>query len=641
MFKFSCVFAFLVAAAGTASNAQAAPEAVPPKIPVADLAASPALSDPLLSPDGHRIAARALLGKKTLLVIINADDPNSTRVEIPTGNYNLADVHWAGSRKVLLTLSSTGFVYGMRVPIFRLVSLDLETRQSLNVDQKSQGILAGDVLYTDPSGAWALVASQDDVQTSPSVKRVDLTTGLATVQERAQHEIWDWYVDAQGVVRGGVAYDNKHWTLWYRDEPNQPLRAMHGRFDEGDSSVDRFVIGQKDGTGEIITNEKTGRFAAYRYDFKTGNIGQTVYENPKVDISEIMLEPDTGKIRGVRYEDDRWRTHWVDPTFADLQAKLDRALPGADNQVVSLSTDGNRALILSGSASDPPTYFLLDRKAAHMHPVIEVYDRIDPKVLTPVEAVSYAARDGLTIPAYLTLPRGKEAKGLPLVLLPHGGPFARDDWGYDPIVQFLANRGYAVLQPEFRGSTGYGKSFVESGYGEWGHKMQDDLDDGVDWLVKSGKVDPKRVCIMGGSYGGYAALWGAIRNPDRYRCAISYAGVSDLAAQLRDNRKSFSATRYFKRWRTKVAGEGKVDLSTVSPITFADRMKVPVLIAHGEEDVTVSPVQSHAMVAALTRAHAKVSPVFYRDGGHDWGDSGILADFLGRLETFLAANNPS
>ena len=144
--------------------------------------------------------------------------------------------------------------------------------------------------------------------------------------------------------------------------------------------------------------------------------------------------------------------------------------------------------------------------------------------------------------------------------MPHGGPFARDDWEYDPLVQFLADRGYAVLQPQFRGSTGYGKAFVESGYGQWGRKMQDDLDDGVDWLVRSGKVDPKRVCIFGASYGGYAALWEVIRNPEKYRCAVSYAGVSDLSAQLRDNRKSFSATRYFRKWRTKVAGEGNIDL---------------------------------------------------------------------------------
>jgi len=171
----------------------------------------------------------------------------------------------------------------------------------------------------------------------------------------------------------------------------------------------------------------------------------------------------------------------------------------------------------------------------------------------------------------------------------------------DPLVQFLASRGYAVLQPEFRGSTGYGKAFVERGYGQWGRGMQDDLDDGVDWLVKTGQVDAKRVCIMGMSYGGYAALWGAVRNPDRYRCAVSWAGVSDLDNLMKYDRKSFSAIRYFREWRAKVAGDAK-DLSAVSPIKYADKLKIPVFISHGENDARVPVKQSHLMVDALTKS---------------------------------------
>jgi len=199
------------------------------------------------------------------------------------------------------------------------------------------------------------------------------------------------------------------------------------------------------------------------------------------------------------------------------------------------------------------------------------YPQIDPAQLTEVSSVTYRARDGLNIPAYLTLPKGRQPKGLPLIVMPHGGPFARDDWTYDPLVQFLANRGYAVLQPQYRGTTGYGRSFVAKGSGEWGRGMQDDLDDGVSWLAQRGTINPARVCLVGGSYGGYAALWGVIRNPDRYRCAASFAAVTDVARQLRENRKSFSATRYFREWRTRVAGEGKFDLASVSPLAHAGR----------------------------------------------------------------------
>jgi dipeptidyl aminopeptidase/acylaminoacyl peptidase len=241
----------------------------------------------------------------------------------------------------------------------------------------------------------------------------------------------------------------------------------------------------------------------------------------------------------------------------------------------------------------------------------------------------------------VTLPKGRPATNLPLILMPHGGPFERDHRSYDALVQFLANRGYAVLQPQFRGSTGQGKDFVAKGYGEWGRRMQDDLDDGVDWLVRSGQVDPNRVCIVGASYGGYAAMWGAIRNPDRYRCAASMAGVSDLPKMIRYDRRLFSATRYFKEWRSKVEGEKNVDLRTVSPINFADRLKIPIFIAHGEKDENVPPEQSRAMVAALTKARADVSSKFYPDDSHGWDKTEDLHDWLARLEAFLARHNPA
>jgi dipeptidyl aminopeptidase/acylaminoacyl peptidase len=620
----------------------AAAAAIPPLIPIDHFAAQPVLSSPHVSPNGSRIAAVADVKDQTRIAVLDAERPEAKPLLVDLGKVPVSDIHWAGENRLLLEARASATFLGIRLPLGRLIILDLLSGQSRVADQKSKGIYGGDVLFSDPTGSWALVASQNDIYSTPSVKRIDLATGDAIVVQRALPDVWDWFVDENGVVRGGVAYSDRKWKLYYRSSQNEAFRTLRGKFEkDDDSSVDRFIFGRDGRTGVVVANEKTGRFGVYKYDYETAEIGAVVFESPTADINETLLDPSTNELAGVRYHDDRWRTFWLDPGLKALQLKLDKALPGVDNLILRHPGKSARVLVWSSGASEPGTYFLLDRKTSTMKPVVQPYDRIDPALLAKVEPVHYAARDGLDIPAYLTLPRGRDPKALPLILMPHGGPFSRDEWTYDPLVQFLANRGYAVLQPQFRGSTGYGKDFVARGYGEWGRKMQDDLDDGVDWLARTGKIDPKRVCIVGASYGGYAALWGAIRNPERYRCAASLAGVTDLEQQLRNNRKSFSAVRYFREWRTKVQGETKFDLKAVSPLAQAARLKVPVLIAHGEADETVSVSQGRQLADALQLAKADVSPVFYKDADHDFTNSEDLADFLRRLETFLAKHNPA
>ena len=636
----SVVLGALALLAGSAPVCAQDKAAPPPKIPIADFAALPVLKKPVLSPDGRRIAARRVEDGKTSIIILDADHPDAALRSYPIDKMEPYAVKWAGNRRLLLTILAQDKLYGMEIPYLRLVSVDVDTSAVRLLDSKSRGMYAGDVLYADPTGSWAVVASQDDIFSYPSIKRVDLATGNATLVEKAKEGVWDWYADDSGIVRAGVAYSGRKWTVWYRDKPEEKLRALKGKFDEDDdSAVDKFIF--RGDESWILTDERTGRFGLYKYDTKTAAIDEPIFEHPEVDVDDIVYDPATGKIRAIEYEDERKRVHWFDPEIKALQAKIDAALPAWVNLPTDWSGDNKRVLVWSYSGSDPGRYFLLDRRTNNMSPVVDPYDRIDPATLAQVKPVSYTARDGLKLHAYLTLPRGHEAKGLPLILMPHGGPFERDHWEYDAVVQFLANRGYAVFQPEFRGSTGYGKAFVEKGYGEWGRKMQDDLDDGVDWLARTGQIDPKRVCIVGGSYGGYAAMWGAIRNPDRYRCAASMAGVSDLPALLRHDKQLFSATRYYREWRTQVAGVGNVDLRAVSPIAFAAQLKVPLLIGHGEEDARVPPKQSHAMVEALTKAGAPVTSVFYKNSGHGFDNSADMADWLKQLEQFLARHNPA
>ena len=265
--------------------------------------------------------------------------------------------------------------------------------------------------------------------------------------------MWDWYADENGVVRAGISYEGSRWTIWYRDKPGEKLRVNRGKFPkDDDSTVDRFIF--RGDHSWVVTNERTGRFGLYKYDMKSQTVGEAIFEHPEVDLDDVDYDALTGDVSAVEYQDDRSRVFWIDADMKALQKKLDDAIPTAINLPVGWSHDEKRVLVSSSSAADPGRYFLLDRNTMQMHPVVELYPSIDPEQLAAVKPIRYSARDGLALRGYLTVPRDRPAKGLPLIIMPHGGPFARDDWEYDAFVQLLANRGYAVLQPEFRGSTG-------------------------------------------------------------------------------------------------------------------------------------------------------------------------------------------
>jgi dipeptidyl aminopeptidase/acylaminoacyl peptidase len=620
--------------------AEAAP---PPPLPVADFAQLPFLQSPVLSPDGKHIAARLLVEDKLLVAIMQLDGAKATRravLNIPKAR--IYRYQWAGSGKLLLGLVVTAPLYGFPIPVTSLVAYDLATGKMTGLSRELKGLVNDNVIWADPAGRYVLVSGHKSIFSQPSVFRVDTSNGEAEVVQPAAFGIDQWIADAGGVVRAGFAYDARRWKLFYRDTPEAKLRRIDSReYRKDDSVIDGVRFMGNAGQGAVITDSKTGRFAAYRYDFATDSIGEPLFEHAVADASELIMSADGGQVEGVAYEDDRPRVEWLDPEAKALQARLDKALPGKLNRMVGASADGGTVLFWSGAANDPGGYFVFDVKAKRIQNLVRPYDKVRPENLSEVKPVSYTARDGTVIPAYLTLPHDRAHTQLPLIVLPHGGPFLRDSWSYDPWAQMLADRGYAVLQPNFRGSTGYGRAFVEKGYGQWGLAMQDDLDDGMDWLVNQGIADPKRTCIMGGSYGGYAAIWGAMRNPERYRCAISLNGVTDVRAMLKYDRRHFAATRYARKWEAKVEGEEKRDLDAVSPVHQAARLSVPLLLVHGVEDDVVPYAQGTKLRDALKAAGKRFEFVSYKDAGHSLTKVEDSVDFLKRVEAFLAAHNPA
>ena len=608
----------------------------------ADFGARSTFTAPSLSPDGNRIAARTLIDGKPYILLVDVAGAKFEPRRIALANeYELEWFRWAGNDRLILSIGWPDTFLGQEVRVTRLIALDVVSGKLSFIGLKGEGIDGDNVIHIDPEGKFLLLSTQKSIWEYPSVFRVDLATDKVERVVKPQERVWDWYADRAGVVRAGVGSAGTKWWVYYRADATADFERTirrDARADD-DSDVESFVPIAGSDQGYAVATSPSGRFALYRYDFKADRLGETVYENPVVDIDDYDIADD-GRIVAVRYTDDRPEIVWLDPELKTLHARIDKTLPGAINRVVSMSRDRTRMLVWSGSAEDPGRYFLYDRTARRMDLVGVSYAALHGKRLAAMEPVRYKARDGLEIRAYLTLPPGRDPKGLPLVMMPHGGPFARDAWGYDAWVQFLATRGYAVLQPNFRGSTGFGRDFVKRGTGGWGRGMQDDIDDGVAWLAARGTIDPKRVCIMGASFGGYAAMWAAARNPEIYRCAISFAGVSDVASMLRYDRKLFAAPRYFRDWREQVKGDGDVTLDAISPLRAVDRMTVPILIAHGSKDGRVPLYQSRRLHEALLAAGRPHDYVVYEGEGHGFDKAENATDFLTRVGRFLDAHNP-
>jgi len=610
----------------TVARADPGPVAPPS---AAELLASAAIEDPQLSPDGRHIVAR--IGAEGRLAIFDPARPDLAPhpLTLPHGE-RLEWVFWRSPGRLVASLSREG-----AKPTVRLVEIDMAGGTLTQLGQSRGMGMGEDLLHVDRKAGFLLLKTRERRRSTPAVWRVDLATGAATLAVAAQPHVQDWVVDGAGVVRAGVgAKDDKAWLVYRRGESDGFSRegsAVPGT----DPEIAQFAPVQGSDQGYALAEAPSGRIALYTYDFRAGRLGGLVYENGKADLDGFELTPD-GKPAGVAFTDDRDRMLWFDGAMRGRQAAIDAALPGRINRVVSASDDQQRLLIYSASASDPGIYYLFEKGQARRFAAIN--PALDGKQLSPVTTIHYAARDGLKIDGYLTLPAGRAAKDLPLIVMPHGGPFARDSWDYDPWVQYLAGRGYAVLQPNYRGSTGFGRAMTARGDGEWGRGMQDDVDDGVAWLAKRGTIDAKRVCIMGASYGGYAAMWAAARDNRTYRCAISYAGISDVRAQLDYDHKTFEE-RAFRAWRARIQGRAP-SLESISPVSYAGQLAMPILIAHGTADQTVPVDQSERLHDALTRAGKAHEFVVYEGEDHTMHDPANEADFLGRVGKFLEVHNP-
>lgn len=472
---------------------------------------------------------------------------------------------------------------------------------------------------------------------------VNLRTGAWTEQPSGLPESEDgawWAFDAQGRLRAALTTETSRWsgetvwTQWYRSAaPGAAWEQLEQHKDQDRVWEPMRVLADD----QIAVRARAGRdtLAVFRYDPAKRQIGELMAGHETDDIVALS-GLDAAAFDLVITGGLKRKLFWFDARWARLQKSVDQVLPGAINWVSGTDPEGH-VLVYSRSDVDPGRWHALDVKAGRLKEIAVAMPDIEPARMRPMEAYRYRGRDGLSVPAYLTRPVGSGPA--PTVVLIHGGPWIRDDWAWDDEVQLLAAQGYAVFQPQFRGSSGFGKAYEQAGYRQWGESMQDDITDGVQDLIDRGIADPTRLAIFGGSYGGYAAMWGLVKTPKLYRCGISFAGISDLDDFLRTSwfDDSTAASRLMRRRLVGDPSTARAQLRAVSPIRHIDRIEAPLLLVHGSEDKRVLPGQSERMVDAMKERGKRVEWMSLETGhGFDAPDSKLRIKYFEKVLAFLA-----
>ena len=467
--------------------------------------------------------------------------------------------------------------------------------------------------------------------------RLNIETGEMTMLAENPGNIQGWMTDHDGKLRIAYVLDGVNQTILYRDTEDQEFTpVMTTNFKE---TLSPSVFTSDNQKLYAISNLNRDKDALVIFDPKTGKEEEVLYENDTYDISGVGYSRKDKKLLSTAYMSHCGvKRHFFDEGRKKTYDNIEKKVNGLPFGVVDMTKNEDVMIVVTYNDKTPGTYYLYDVNKNELTFIADVYPWLNENNMASMECVNYTSRDGLNIEGYLTLPKGytmKTAKKLPVVINPHGGPWARDTWGFNPEVQFLANRGYAVFQMNFRGSTGLGKKFWELSFKEWGKTMQDDITDGVNWLIEQGIADPERIAIYGASYGGYATLAGLTFTPDLYTCGVDYVGVSNLFTFLQ------TIPPYWKPMLDmmyEMVGDPVKDkelLESSSPVFHVDEIKVPLFIAQGANDPRVNKDESDQMVEALKNRGVEVQYMVKDNEGHGFHNEENSFEFYGAMEKFL------
>lgn len=625
-------------------------------MPVATLATLPSLSQPRLSPDGSQMVALKPINGSFHVVLLDIKSKKFRLLMAPDPERFLFNwCNWANHERIVCSIRSATSMsrVDQKIIITNLVAVNTDgsnMMQLVPARKRNQSDRGGNSVIGMPENVMAQFNDriisylhEDDQQVlislarkkwaRPTVYKLNIYNNKMKRVQKYQENILSWFADQQGRVRIGVGRVNNKPVIKLRNRNDKKFHNLDlTRFDADDLPVFRGF--SRDGRYiYVATYNGQDRLGLYAFDTETETLGDPLALDGTYDLDGPLLRTRQDGLVAATFTSHHTDYKWFNKTWEKNYRAITSALSGQHITIMSTDQSGDTLVFSAFGEGHSPGFYLYDARTRSIANFGRMYGQLDDSDVLTKRPVSYKSRDGLDVPAYLTLPPGSNRRW-PTVILPHGGPIARESADFDYWSQFLANQGYAVLQPNFRGSAGFGRAFLEAGYQQWGQQMQDDIIDGLQWMIAEGITDPGRVCIVGASYGGYAALVAAYQTPELFKCAVSFAGVSDLRKLLVNLRNFADAGRTTKKIVGKLRGWSAV--KDISPIANVDKIALPLLLVHGDEDDRVAVKQSRDLVAKLATTRVRYEYVEQEGGDHHLSLESHRLEFFTLMQAFLS-----
>ena len=596
-----------------------------PLIPMEDFFRNPEKSSFNISPDGNHIAYMKPWKSRMNVFVMDMITKKEARLTSSQerGVYGFA---WLTNKRI-------GYIKdegGNENMHFYAVNIDKSNEIDLTPFENVQARIIDD-LEDDPNHIIIGLNKRNPQIHDPY--RINVNDGKMDMIAENPGNISEWMTDHDGKLRIAITSDGVNTSILHRATESEKFESILTTDFKVSVSPLFFTFDNKN--LYVASNRGRDKSAVFKFDLNNAQEEKLIFEHDEVDVSGLMYSRKRKVLTGVNYTVAKNEMTFFDTWREDIQQKLEENLPGHEVGITSFSEDEAKAVVVTYSDKSRGTYYYYDIDKNKLTELGKASPWLNEEDMSDMKPVQYRSRDGLVINGYLTLPKGTNGKNLPVIVNPHGGPWHRDSWGYKSEIQFLANRGFAVFQMNFRGSTGYGREFWEKSFKQWGKSMQDDISDGVNWLIDEGIANPDRIAIYGASYGGYATLAGLTFTPDLYACGIDYVGVSSLFTFME------SMPPYWELYRKmlyEMVGHPDKDkelLASASPLLHIDKIKVPLFIAQGANDPRVKKSESDQIVEALQNAGIDVPYMVKNDEGHGFYNEENQFDFYREMEIFL------